>query len=466
MNKKKSLDDAVKINLLDKKDNSNPKGKKIFKVSKFITYLFIILIIVFSVFSFQVILSGGEKTSFPGFKFFKNMGQLLKGHENKLQGEEQDRINILLLGNGGAGHDGANLTDTIMLASIKPSTKKVALMSIPRDLLIPLPGYGMSKINNAYAFAEAKTEGTGGIFATQTVSEFLDLEIPYFVQVDFEGFEQFIDDLGGLDIYVERTFTDYQYPTLNHKYQVVYFEEGNQHMNGDEALKYVRSRHGNNGEAGDFARSKRQQKVLRAIKEKVASYKTFLNPKRISNLLSTFSEHSSTNMEIWEIVRLAKMTQNLDTENIITEVLDDSPNGVLYGTKYGEAFVLRPRKKDFSDLQFIAKNIFIQEQEIDKKQTAKIEIKNGTKVNGLAGRTSQKLQKLGYDVLKIGNAPTQNYEKSEIYFLSDKDKKEIGDILQNIFNADISTDIPDWVEKLANPQTDFYIILGKDNGNL
>lgn len=463
---KEHLDQTVKINLLSKKDNVNPKGKKIFKVSRFILYLFIILITIFSVFSFQVILSGGEKTSFPGFKFFKNMGQLLKGHENKMQGEDDDRINILLLGNGGYGHNGPNLTDTIVLASIKPSANKIALFSIPRDLLVPLPGYGMGKINNAYAFAEAKSSGTGGIFATQTISNILDMEIPYFIQVDFAGFEKFIDDLDGIDIHVERAFTDYQYPTLNYKYQVVHFDEGNQHMDGDEALKYVRSRHGNNGESGDFARSRRQQKVLQAVREKSLSYKTFLNPKKISNLLNTFSDNSSTNLEIWEIVHLAKMTQDLDTENIISEVLDDSAEGLLYGTKYGEAFVLKPKKGDFSDVQFAAHNIFLQEQVIETKQTAKIEIKNGTKTNGLAGRTSKKLENLGYETLKIGNAPSQDYDKSEIFDLTDGSKKDIVEVLESIFNVNVSKDIPDWVAKLANPQTDFYIILGQDSSDI
>ncbi len=466
MSKNSHLDPAIKINLLSKEDNLQPKGKKIFKVSKFIIYLFIILITIAAVFSFQVIFSDGGKTDFAGFKFFKNMGQLLKGHENQLQGEDEDRINILLLGNGGYGHDGANLTDTIMVASIKPSAKKVALISIPRDLLVTLPGFGKGKINNAYAFAEARSSGTGGIFATQTVSNILNMEIPYFVQIDFDGFESFVDDIGGIEVYVERTFTDYEYPAPNYKYQVVHFDEGLQKMDGDDALKYARSRHGNNWESGDFARSKRQQQIIKAVREKTLSYKTFLSPKKISKILNNFSENSSTNLEIWEIVHLAKLTQELDTENMITLVLEDGPNGLLYGTKYGEASVLMPKEEDFSDIQFAVHNIFLQEQTIETKETAKIEIKNGTKTNGLAGRTSEKLENLGYEVIKIGNAPTQDYDKSVIYDLTDGNKDETNEVLKSVFNVDVSNDIPDWVEKVANPSTDFYIILGQDSSNI
>jgi len=467
MNDKEYLDPTIKINLLTKEDNQHPKGKKIFKVSKFIISLFVVLMIILGMFSFQVIFSGDGRVNIPGYRFFKNMGQLLKGRENMIHGEKEDRINILFLGNGGPGHDGANLTDTIMLASIKPSSSKVALVSIPRDLLVPLPGYGMGKINNAYAYAEANDPGSGGLYATEIVSNILNIEIPYYVQVDFQGFEEFIDDIGGIKVYVERTFTDYQYPAPNYKYQVVHFEEGWQTMDGNAALKYARSRHGNNGESGDFARSKRQQNVLQAVRDRALSYKTFLSPKKISNILNTFSEHSSTNFEVWEIVRLARLTQDINTENINTIVLDDGPNGYLYGTKYGEAFVLRPKKDDFSDIQFLVSNVFLQEQAIESKQTAKIEIKNGTTVNGLAFRTSSKLKDLGYEIVKIGNAPTQDYETTAVYNLSTDEKKEsVSQVLESIFNVSVSTDIPDWVEKLAGPSTEFYIILGMDNDEL
>ncbi|MFZ5364849.1 MAG: LCP family protein [Patescibacteria group bacterium] len=460
------LDTATKINLLNKEDNSAPKGKKIFKVSRLVIYLFVISLAVFAVFGFQVIFSDGENMQFPGSGFFKNMGQLLLGHEQLLAGEQEDRINILMLGNGGHGHDGANLTDTIMLASYKPSTQQLALISVPRDLLVDLPGYGQGKINNAYAFAEAHQSGSGGEYATEIVSNILDLDIHYFVQVDFQGFEDFIDDLGGIDVYVDRTFTDYQYPTYNYKYQVVHFEEGWQQMTGEEALKFVRSRHGNNGESGDFSRSRRQQKVIQAVREKLLSYKFFLNPKKISSIISTFSDNSSTNMEIWEIVRLARLTQDINNRDIFTLVLDDGPNGFLYGTKFGEASVLRPVGNSFSEIQFAVENIFIGQHEIENKNTASIEIKNGTKVSGLAYKTSLKLQNLGYEVEKIGNAPSQDYDQTFIYDLTGGQKQSTTEVLETIFKVKSSTDIPDWVAKLAAPNTEFYVIIGSDNANL
>ncbi|HUT22680.1 MAG TPA: LCP family protein [Candidatus Bipolaricaulota bacterium] len=466
MAQKENIDKTIKVNLLNKDDNKNPKGKKIFKVSRLILYLFIVLFTVFAVFTFQVILSGGKNASFQNFNFFKNVGQMIKGYEDQVIGEQDDRINILLLGNGGSGHDGPNLTDTIMLISIKPSENRVAMMSVPRDLLVPLPDFGQGKINNAYAFAEAQTNGTGGIYTTKVVSDVLDIDIPYFVRVDFDGFESLVNDLDGIDVYVDRSFTDYQYPAPNDKYQVVRFEEGWQTMDGDTALKYVRSRHGNNGESGDFARSKRQQKVLEAVQKKTLSYKTFLSPKKISKVMETLSENISTNLEIWEIVHLAKIAQEVDMENVSTLVLDDSPNGLLYGTKYGEAFVLKPKSENFSDIRFAAENIFLKEQAIEQKETAKIEIKNGTGVNGLASRTSDKFTSLGYEVIKIGNAPSQDYETTELYDLTGGEKSGVTGVLETILKAKKSEEIPDWIKKLAAPGTDFYIILGADNKDL
>jgi LCP family protein required for cell wall assembly len=114
---------------------------------------------------------------------------------------------------GGVGHDGPFLTDTIILASIKPSKKQVALISIPRDMAAPIPDRGWGKINAANAYAEAQTAGEGGEEVRATLAKLFDLPIHYYVRVDFNGFMELIDKLGGVDVYVERSFIDNQFPT-------------------------------------------------------------------------------------------------------------------------------------------------------------------------------------------------------------------------------------------------------------
>lgn len=172
----------------------------------------------------------------------------MSSNDKPLLGETDDRINILLLGMGGLGHDGPYLTDTIMVASFKPSTKQAALISLPRDLSANIPGYG-SQINNANAFGEQENSGSGPDLARRTISQVLGIPIHYYVRVAFEGFKDIIDSVGGVTVDVENTLDDYTYPvtgkedSLSGRYEHLHIEKGTQHMNGTLALKYARSRH-------------------------------------------------------------------------------------------------------------------------------------------------------------------------------------------------------------------------------
>lgn len=454
-----------RINFLSKQDNLYPRGKKIFKISRFIVYLFVILVLAFVVFSYQVLFTGDSITDiFSGkVNIFKQLSTLA-GDGSRLQGEADDRINILLLGMGGAGHDGPYLTDTIMLASIQPSTRKVSMISIPRDLQVEIPGYGWWKINNANAFGENKNPDNGAMLTKEVVKNVFDLPIHYYIRVDFNGFEKIIDSLDGVKIYVDKSFTDYQYPTNDYKYQIISFEEGWQTMDGDTALKFARSRHGNNGEGSDFARSKRQQKILQAFKERVLSKNFLLSPKKISSMTKEFASHLRTDLEPWEVVKLAQLMKEIDTDNIITQVLDDSPGGYLYPNMVNEAYVLQPRGGDFSQIQYMAKNVFTKAEDLPAPTIVNVEIKNGTTIAGLASRISQELKLEGYRVMQIGNAPLQNYTQTEIYKLSDKNLTDQINFLQTKYNTTvIENTVPTWISDIAAPDLDFFIILGDDS---
>ncbi len=452
-----------RINLLNRQDNQYPRGKKIFKVSKFILYLLIVLIIAFLVFSYQVLFTNNSVSEiFSGkINIFKQLNTLAR-EGSRLQGENEDRINILLLGMGGAGHEGPYLTDTIILVSIKPSTKKIAMISIPRDLLVEIPGYGWWKVNNANAFGEQKSPSHGAELAKTTLQQTFDQPIDYYVRVDFSGFEKIIDDLGGLKIFVDNGFTDYQYPTEDFKYQVVSFEQGWQTMDGDSALKFSRSRHGNNGEASDFARSQRQQKILQALKDRVFSYSFLLSPSKINKLTKELSNHLKTDMEPWEVVILAKLMEKVDTENIITKVLDDSPGGLLYASIVNDAYVLQPKGDDFAQIKYLIDNAFKTQETLEEKKTVFAEILNGTETPGLASTSAQELKLIGYRINKIGNAPEQNYLNTKIYKLSAKNLEQEITLLETKYKTSVETSqIPDWANEITAPETDFLIILGQ-----
>jgi polyisoprenyl-teichoic acid--peptidoglycan teichoic acid transferase len=453
------------INLLNKDDNLSPRGLNRGRIiKKIIKYTIGLIVVAFLVFTYQVLFTGSSLTDSWGNKLgFWNQLKIIAQGSDAIKGYSDDRINILLLGIGGVGHDGPNLTDTIMLASIQPSTKKVSLISIPRDLLVDIPEQGWWKINNAYHFGQ-KNGNQGGALVSQVVSNITGLPIQYYFRVDFDGFEKFVDDIGGVKVNVDRTFTDYSFPTYNDKYQTVSFEKGWQTMDGATALKFARSRHGNNGESGDFARSKRQQKIIQAVKDRLFSAETLLSQKTISNLIDTLKDNIDTNLEIAEMIELAKLSRELDTNNLINVVIDDRPNGYLYATKFNEAYVLRPQNNDFGQIQMLAKNIFSTATIAPEQLSANLEIKNGTLTNGLAYKYSLDLKSDGFKVLKIGNAPTQNFETTVIYDLSAGNEKnlQVATLLSTKFQSEIKTEIPDWVKNDADLSTQYYIILGKN----
>ena len=466
------------VDFLDEKDKIVPKPKRKLKlISKVLIYLLIIFVIFLVFFGINVI-SSGENLS----KTLGNVGllgqikQLIGSDDKKVQGLAEDRINILLLGMGGVTHEGPYLTDTIILSSIKPSTNEVSLISIPRDFLAPIPGYGSRKINHANAFGEAKEKGQGGVLASQVISDVFAIPIHYYVRIDFDGFKKIIDDLGGVNIEVENVLDDPFYPipgketaTTTERYDHLYIDIGNVHMDGDLALKYVRSRQARGIEGSDFARSKRQQKVITAVKEKGLSFSTLVNPYKISNVTDTLSEHLSTNLQVWEIIQLFNIVKDVREENIVHRVFDDSPGSPLYSSLTEEgAFVIQPKAGDFSEIQFIAKNIFDPEL-ATITQPKRIEIQNGTRINGLASQNSEYLQSLGYQVIRLKNAPTQDYVKTVIYNLTDDPEEKTVLDLSELLKAEVSQVIPEWVTSTTSNQVsvnaDILIILGQDRNN-
>lgn len=407
----------------------------------------------------------------PGF--FTQLKNLILSSDRQLKGEAGDRINILLLGIGGQGHDGAYLTDTIILASLKPSTKQVALLSIPRDLIVLIPGYGFRKINNADAFGELQQKGSGSQLAAKVAEEALGLPIHYYVRVDFEGFKKMIDEVGGLKVYVDRAFTDEKFPTFNYKYRTISFEQGWQKMDGQTALDYARSRHGSNGEAGDFARARRQQKVIVAFKDKIFSFSTLLNPNRWQNLSAELSEHVQANLEWWELNRFYKIAKKLDYENLISRVLSAGENGPLVESLFEGASILQPRAGNFEEIQRLAREIFSsqpftwgapapEKQKIQPANQAKILIQNGTWILGLAAQTKAELEEKGLAIAEVGNALKRNQEKTFIYDLSAGKFPETFNKLKEELKADVISNPPDGLVEPTATRPDILVILGKD----
>ncbi len=281
---------------------------------------------------------------------------------NQLQGEGDGRINVLMIGVGGPNHPGGTLADTIIVASFDPKNKEVALLSIPRDLYVPIHGDGYGKINSAHSYGEKQAKQTGGGPAVlkKTVSDILDMPIHYYVRVDFTALEKIVDTLGGVTVNVEKPIVDLSYPADNMiDYAPFRLAAGVQTLNGKTALKYVRSRHAAGGEGSDFARAKRQQKLLTAIKDKALTVGVLANPKKVVDIINILGNHIKTDLTGWELERFVQMWKDIDNSKVISKVLDDGPDGPLV-SQSGDSrgYILLPKTGDFSEVQEIAHSIF------------------------------------------------------------------------------------------------------------
>ena len=282
----------------------------------------------------QYLLSRTNQIFTNNTNIFSRLGGLIISDDKPLIGEDQGTVNVLLLGYGGPGHEGPYLTDTMIVASINVKTQDVILTSIPRDFWVKLGSLGESKINAAYAYNISDTDpNAAGKAAIAAAEQVTGLDIPYFAAIDFQGFVKAVDHVGGLDITVDNSFTDDEYPDSNYGYMPVSFTKGPDHMDGARALIFARSRHGNNGEGSDFARSERQKKILLALKDKVFQL-DLTDLKTMNNLLSDFTENFRTNLEPYELKRLGTLTQDISGDKVYSFSLEPQSNIICNGSIY------------------------------------------------------------------------------------------------------------------------------------
>lgn len=354
-----------------------------------------------------------ENFSFKEFVF--------SAFSNPLETDKNGHTNILLLGTGNETHDGANLTDTIILASVDKSAGTVSMLSIPRDLFVEIDElYGWNRINSILelvaqqemydnpAMSEEQAYSKGFDVLVQTVSEILNIPIHYYARINFDGFTQIVDAIDGVDINVEEAIYDPLYPADNGSihYQTFSVEVGLQHFDGETALKYARSRE----TTSDYSRSQRQQAVLSAIKEKALSLGVLTSPTKLKNIYNAIGDNFTSDLSWEEIVYLAKIADKFDRENIYSWGLNDNPlstGGFLYTPprEEGEAFSLLPYVSDYSDIQLFA-NLVLLHPEVHASGTT-YQALNGTTVNGVASQTLYYLIRFGFDVVRYGNAPNR-----------------------------------------------------------
>lgn len=472
------MDKIKDLNLLNnneqgeylKKINKEYKKSRTLLIIKNVLFLFF-LFFLGAIFFLSSMAANSESKFATTIKknfLINQISHLISADTKKLKGEEDGRTNILILGMGGLGHDGAFLTDTIIILSHNYENNETSMVSLPRDFLVKIEGNSYRKVNYIYTAGENSKNNNGIEYSKKILSENLGIPIHYAISIDFFGFEEIIDALGGVNVYIENSFVDYNYPTKNHKIQTIKFEKGHTHLNGEKALQFVRSRHGivtegNGFEGSDFARSERQFKVIEATKTKIMSFSTISNPTKVMNLFKILNKYINTDIEAWEALRFVDILKSMDKNKIFNKVLNDAPGNLLKSatSTLDGAFILVPKNNDYNLLHSFFKNVF----ETDKveKEQATIQILNGTTKSGLAGNKSQLLINAGLNVIRISNAPNQNIKTTVIYDLSNNEKSETLKKIQEIILGARSTILTkDLEEYFYQDNLDFLIVLGED----
>lgn len=385
---------------------------------------------------------------------------------SRVQKEGDGRVNILVLGKGGPGHDGADLTDTLLVASIDSCQKEMGLLSIPRDLYVETEDAGSMKINSVYSTYKQQALSLGkskqqseelGIQATEkAVEEVTSLPMHYYAMVDFEAFRRAIDTVGGVNVNVKEPLYD---PSIawENNWDPLIAAEGEQTFDGKTALLYARSRY--SSERGDFDRSERQKEILVALRDKIFSLGTFSNPLKMSQLLEAFGSHVRTNLSIDDLSSLYTLGQEIDGSKITSIGLADPPNEyVTTSNVYGLSVVIpKAGINNYSEIHSFLRNKlrdgFLQ------KENATILVLNGTNTAGLGTKTTKLLKSYGYTVSNTGDAPTKDYTETKIIDMRSNEKKFTRRYLELRFGKSATTDLPGGV----NPEmADFVIIVGTD----
>lgn len=418
---------------------------------------------------------------FLGFKFIKNTHKLFGGgildvlHTTKLSGEDEGRVNILLAGNSAddPGHNGANLTDSIMVVSIDTKNNKAFLLSIPRDLYVQIGKYEHQKINDAYVVGENNNFNQAGFPAggmgqlDKIVSNALGIKINYYALINYDALKQAVDAVGGIDLTIKSNDPRGLYdPNIDWstKGPLVKLTNGPHHLNGQQALDLARARgdaYNSYGFAGsDFDRTQHQRDMMVALKTKIVSADTLSNPAKLSSLSDALGNNVKTDFKLSEVRRLYDIAKLIDSANIQSLSLNQANGKNLlksYTTSQGQsALIPSAGVDDFSDIQ-----TFIERQTSSDpvvQEGATVVVLNGTATTGLAARVKNKVVAQHLDVKQIGDAGISSQTTTAIIDVSGGKKPATSAALVKLFGAHLTTQ-----NAYANVyKADFIIVAGSD----
>ncbi len=409
-----------------------------------------------------------------GYLFYSTVKDLVAHAElgapilaNNDQGDENplivpdvrlQRTNILLLGIDKRSVEiGPSRTDTMIVLTVNPADKAAGMLSIPRDLWVSIPGHAEGRINTAHFIGDASNyPGGGPALAKLTVQYAIGVPIHYYIRINFEGFERLIDAVGGITIDVQEPIHDEKYPDGSFGYMTVDIPAGVQHMDGKTALQYARSRHG----GSDFIRARRQQEVIKAIRDKVLHLGIPLT--KIPEMLRIAGDSVQTDLSLTQIYELAKLALDIPGDGLTNAVIDESmttPQTTPEGAQVliPNRALIRQAVDDLFGTGIANSPTSLSTQQILAQEAARIEVQNGTLTVGLAQSTLEELKEAGYSAVVYSNADRSDYASTII--ISYSIKPQTVSLLAERFKVsadNIRTD------PMSRGDVDIRLILGAD----
>ncbi|MFA5925802.1 MAG: LCP family protein [Parcubacteria group bacterium] len=333
-------------------------GKENFYQKKRFKILLAAIILVVAVAGFFAIKTGHILNKISGSKN-SSLGSLF-GNSASPQSDD-GRINVLLLGMRGTNMPGGGLlADSIMVASFDTKNNKVGLISVPRDLYVQIPGTSeRGKINSVYAHWEGGGKGQGIQKMEEMMGIVTGLKINHAIVINFDGFKKMIDAVGGIDVRMPKGFAEtQQFVEGNECGGSFTLPIGTNHLNGEKALCYARAR----VQTNDFDRAKRQQVVLKALKDKLISLGTLADFSKVNNLLNIAGDNVKTDLTPEEMKGFYDQYASMKDADINQRVFENSEKGLLMvpeaGTGLGYVLVPRTGQDNYSAVQDACKNIF------------------------------------------------------------------------------------------------------------
>ncbi len=355
--------------------------------------------------------------------------------------KRREPFTILLLGSDVRPKEEVARADTIIVAKVDPKTKEVWLLSIPRDTKVNIPGHGTAKINSATFYGGV--DG-GPALMVETVEEFLGVDINYYMELDFNGFQTVVDAMGGIWIDVDTEIDDWKAASHSPGHRAQYIAPGNQLLDGEHALTYVRSR---DFIDADFTRMRHQQEFFKALAQQATSTENIL---KVPGLVREMSKSLMTNMRVTDLIESAQAMKGISADNLYTATVmgewispyvvtdEEEKNRLMNAFQSGYSF-------DATETPVVQRDA----------STISVTVRNGAGIAGSASGAASVLEPLGYEIGEIGNANQFVYPETFVIYKDDI-------LLANQVAADLPIGKVVASRGMYTFSTDILVVIGED----